>query len=94
MVGVFHNYFDGVGVVPMIILSSFRARLAATERDLAVEALMVTNGAILAAARLCGLDKSSFRRIVVRHHLEGLLVNHSSGAGVARGGNAAWRALE
>ncbi len=75
------------------ILSSFRARLARTERELAVEALTVTHGAITAAARLCGLHKSQMRRIVLRHGLQGLLVNHSSGADEARGGNQAWKEL-
>ena len=78
----------------MIILSSFRARLEATERELAIEALRATNGAIVAAARLCGLHKSQMRRIVVRYNLVNLLkpaprVTRAS----EQCGNAAWRAL-
>lgn len=74
----------------MIVLSSFRARLDAAERDLAVEALKVAHGSITQAARLTGLPRSQLRRVVLRHNLTALLVNHQS---AARGGNAAWLAL-
>ena len=78
-----------------VVLSSFRARLEVTERDLAVEALKVTDGGIVAAARLCGLHKSQMRRIVVRYHLENLLkpAPRVTRANLEQSGNAAWRAL-
>jgi len=76
-----------------VVLSSFRARLQATERELAIEALRVAGGGIKAAARLVGLDRSQMRRIVVRHELQNLLVSHSPGVGSVRGGNDAWKAL-
>jgi DNA-binding NtrC family response regulator len=76
-----------------VILSSFRERLAAAERDLAIEALKVTDGAITAAARLCGLHKSQLRRIVVRHQLESMLRPASRANTEKHFGNAAWRAL-
>lgn len=75
-----------------IILSSFRARLQAAERDLAVEALAVADGSINQAARLTGLHRSQLRRILERHGLTSMLRRHST-AGMATGGNAAWRAL-
>jgi transcriptional regulator with GAF, ATPase, and Fis domain len=77
----------------VIILSSFRARQSQYERDLATEALSATKGAILAAARLCGLHPYQMRRIVKRHSLQSMLVNQSSGAGCAKSGNSAWREL-
>lgn len=78
-----------------IVISSFRARLEATERELAREALQATNGAIVAAARLIGLHKSQMRRIVVRHHLEPMLkpAPRVTRANLEQSGNAAWRAL-
>lgn len=75
-----------------IVLSSFRARLAAEERALAVEALAVADGSINAAARLTGLHRYQLRRIVVRHALQPMLKRHSN-AGQDLCGNAAWRAL-
>lgn len=75
-----------------ITLSSFRARLQATERDLTVEALTVADGSINAAARLTGLHRYQLRRIVLRHNLQPLLKRHSN-AGQDLCGNAAWRAL-
>jgi transcriptional regulator with GAF, ATPase, and Fis domain len=75
-----------------VILSSFRARLQATERDLAVEALKVADGSINQAARLTGLHRYQLRRIVVRHNLQALLKRHSN-AGQDLCGNEAWRAL-
>lgn len=77
-----------------IVLSSFRARLEATERDLAIEALRVSNGGIVAAARLCGLHKSQMRRIVVRYHLENLLKPAPRARVTLQSGNAGWHALE
>lgn len=76
-----------------IILSSFRARLQAAERELAVEAVTVADGSINQAARLTGLHRSQLRRILQRHGLVSLLRSHASHAGMATGGNAAWRAL-
>lgn len=75
-----------------VILSSYRARLEAAERDIAVEALKVADGSINHAARLMGLHPFQLRRIVVRHDLQGLLKRHSN-AGKDLCGNAAWRAL-
>lgn len=83
----------------MIVLSSFRARLGAYERDLAAEALKVTHGGIIAAARLCGLHKSSMLRIVRRHGLQSLQQQAPRSRLDYRdetadsGGNAAWKAL-
>lgn len=71
-----------------VVLSSFRARLEAAERDYAVEALKATFGSVNSAARLCGLHPFQFRRIVERHGLQPLISKHA-----ARGGNSAWRAL-
>jgi transcriptional regulator with GAF, ATPase, and Fis domain len=71
-----------------IILSSFRARLEATERDLAIEAIKASHGSVSAAARLCGLHPFQMRRIIERHDLQSYIDKHS-----ARGGNLAWRAL-
>lgn len=75
-----------------VVLSSFRARLQATERDLAVEALKVADGSIHAAAKLMGLHPYQLRRIVVRHELLVMLKRHTN-AGRDLCGNAAWRAL-
>jgi transcriptional regulator with GAF, ATPase, and Fis domain len=75
-----------------IVLSSFRARLHAAEREFAVEALTVADGSINQAARLTGLHRYQLRRIVVRHELQALLKRHSN-AGQDLCGNAAWRAL-
>lgn len=72
----------------MIVLSSFRARIYALERDLATEALLSTHGAVNTAARLCGLHPFQFRRIIERHKLYGYISRHAP-----RGGNEAWRAL-
>ncbi len=71
-----------------VVLSSFRARMQQTERDLATEALKVTGGSVKTAARLVGLHHTQFRRIIVRHSLQGLLCLNP-----ARSGNCAWRAL-
>lgn len=76
----------------MIILSSFRARLDAAERDLAIEALAAEHGSITRAARLVGLHRFQLRRIVVRHGLQHLL-HQASRATFSEHGNAAWRAL-
>lgn len=75
-----------------IVLSSFRARQEVQERELAVEALKVCNGCVSAAARMCGLNRISFRRIVVRYNLQPLL-KVGSRANLTQRGNAAWRAL-
>ncbi len=75
-----------------VILSSFRARLQAAERENAVEALTACDGCITQAARLIGVHRYQLRRIVLRHHLEGMLKRHSN-AGQDLCGNAAWRAL-
>ncbi len=72
----------------MIVLSSFRARLDVTERELTVEALTTTHGCVKAAARLCGLHPWQMHRIIKRHALGSLVATHR-----ARGGNDAWRAL-
>jgi transcriptional regulator with GAF, ATPase, and Fis domain len=77
---------------PSIVLSSFRARQEAQERDLAVEALKVSDGCVSAAARLCGLNRISFRRIIVRYSLQSMLKAGSRANRTLRG-NAAWRAL-
>lgn len=74
-----------------IVLSSFRARLQATERDLAIEALTVTNGGMTAAARLMGVHKYQLRRVVLRHNLQAYV--HAQPLGRPAGGNEAWRAL-
>lgn len=76
-----------------VILSSFRARLEAAERDLAVEALAVTDGGICAAARLCGMHPFQMRRIVVRHSLQAMLKPAARVNTNVQHGNAAWRAL-
>lgn len=71
-----------------VVLSSFRARLEAAERDLTVEALQATHGAVKPAARLCGLHPCILFRNIRRFNLKHLVSRHS-----ARAGNAAWRAL-
>lgn len=71
-----------------IVLSSFRARLHAAEREIAIEALTATHGAVNPAARLCGLHPSQLRRIIKRHNLQPHLSRHAP-----RGGNEAWREL-
>ena len=77
-----------------VILSSFRARLAATERETAIDALKVTNGGLCAAARLCGLPRSQFRRIILRYSLQSLLKPAPKMTQANRHmGNAAWQAL-
>lgn len=75
-----------------VVLSSFRARLHAAERDFAVEALKVADGSINHAARLTGLHRYQLRRIVVRHKLQALLTR-ASAKGKAIGGNSLWRGL-
>lgn len=74
-----------------IVLSSFRARLEATERDLVVEALTVSNGCLRQAARLTGLHRWQLRRLIIRHGLESL--RHAGHPGAPLKGNEAWRAL-
>jgi transcriptional regulator with GAF, ATPase, and Fis domain len=76
-----------------VVLSSFRARLEATERELVVEALAVTDGGICAAARMCGMHPFQMRRIVQRHQLQALLKPASRARPPEQFGNAAWRAL-
>jgi transcriptional regulator with GAF, ATPase, and Fis domain len=75
-----------------IVLSSFRARQEAQERELAVEALRVNDGCVSAAARMCGLNRISFRRIIIRYELQ-VMVKRGSTANLTMRGNAAWRAL-
>lgn len=75
-----------------VVLSSFRARQELQERDLAIEALKVCDGCVSAAARMCGLNRISFRRIVTRHSLQAML-KAGSRANRTQRGNAAWRAL-
>lgn len=75
-----------------IVLSSFRARLQATERDLAIEALKATHGAIGSAARLCGLHPYQMRRIIDRHHLQDFVSRPLLRRG-PRSGNALWLTL-
>jgi len=79
-------------MVSPIIISSFRARQERQECDLAIEALKVAHGSIVEAARLCGLNRVSFRRIVRRYSLQALLKTGSRANRTHRG-NAAWRAL-
>lgn len=76
----------------MIVLSSFRARQEAHERDLAVEALKVADGSVTRAAALTGLHRAQLRRIVAKYKLLSLLKRHNR-TGKAIGGNAAWRSL-
>lgn len=71
-----------------VVLSSFRARLEAAERELTVEALQATHGAVKPAARLCGLHPSILFRNIRKFGLRHLVSRHA-----ARTGNDAWRAL-
>lgn len=71
-----------------IVLSSFRARLRAVERDLTVEALKATHGSVKPAARTIGLHPSQLRRLIERYNLQAMISRHH-----ARGGNGAWRSL-
>lgn len=73
-----------------IVLSSFRARQDAYEREIATEALKASDGYMARAARLVGLHPSRFREIVKRHNLRPLLNREPFKRG---GGNAAWRSL-
>ena len=71
-----------------IVLSSFRARMQATEKTLAIEALTISGGSVKPAARQVGLHHRQLWRIIRKYQLESLLNRHA-----ARGGNAAWHAL-
>ena len=74
-----------------IVLSSFKARIETTERELVVEALTVSNGCVSQAARLTGLHRWQLNRIIYRHGLQAL--KHPGKPGAPLKGNDAWRAL-
>jgi DNA-binding NtrC family response regulator len=55
--------------------------IEAFERSYVADALTRTGGSVAEAARLCGLDKSNFRRIVRRYGLDAKSFRKSSGSG-------------
>lgn len=71
-----------------VVLSSYRARMESTERQIIVEALQCSGGSVKPAARVIGLPASQLRRIIERLGLWTF-----TNANAARSGNAEWRAL-
>jgi DNA-binding NtrC family response regulator len=62
---------DGDGVaVELPFAQAKQAAIDAFERRYVAAALTRAGGSVAEAARLCGLDKSNFRRLVRRHHMD------------------------
>ena len=75
-----------------VILSSYRARVEAAERETIREALTVSHGVMAVAARTLGLHPWHLRKIVTRLGLKALL-HPGRRENLTKRGNAAWRAL-
>lgn len=75
-----------------IVLSSYRARVEAAERETIKEALTVSHGVMAVAARTLGLHPWHLRKIVTRLDLKDML-RRGTRRRIHNSGNAAWHAL-